>query len=284
MNRREPPQLSVVSAAGAADDADELICLTTLMMVAPRREGRWPVTPPQPLAPRRKGFAYALALHAGALAVIIVLAHARLPVRRDEARVIAVTVETTPQGNAQVNTPKPPVVPPTPRPVAMARAAPLLPPPPPPPPMPAFSRTPHAAPLFAERPPVPPTPAPVSLPQRVTPLAAPPLLVRGTRAPGHKIGPMVVLANHPAAPDAGNEVPVYSLVTRAMGEQGNVGLLILIAADGAVLSVQVVSSSGYARLDDAARTAALTWHFSPAVRDGVPVQSQFPYTVRFLLQ
>jgi TonB family protein len=45
--------------------------------------------------------------------------------------------------------------------------------------------------------------------------------------------------------------------------------------------VDVVRSSGYPLLDQAAVSRLRTWHFTPAVRDGVPVASLYRIAVTF---
>jgi protein TonB len=51
---------------------------------------------------------------------------------------------------------------------------------------------------------------------------------------------------------------------------------------GAVAAARILHSSGHALLDEAARKAALTWRFAPALRDGEPVPQlrNQPFTFR----
>jgi TonB family protein len=65
--------------------------------------------------------------------------------------------------------------------------------------------------------------------------------------------------------------PVYPAGMRSREESGFVEALVRVDASGAVTSVEVVSSSGGAALEDAVRGAVARWRFSPALRDGTPV-------------
>ena len=94
---------------------------------------------------------------------------------------------------------------------------------------------------------------------------------------------MIVAATRPASPDAGSTV-YYSEIARAQGEQGEVRLRIVISPSGKPDRVTMEKSSGYARLDNDARNSVLTWHFQPALKRGVPVESVLDYWVRFELR
>jgi protein TonB len=62
--------------------------------------------------------------------------------------------------------------------------------------------------------------------------------------------------------------PVYPEMSRKMGEQGKVILRILVNENGKPGQVQVQTSSGSARLDEAGRQAALRAVFKPHMEDG----------------
>ena len=57
--------------------------------------------------------------------------------------------------------------------------------------------------------------------------------------------------------------PVYPRLSVRAGEEGTVRCRLHIAADGHVVSVDVVETSGYPRLDRAAVDALLSWRFFP---------------------
>ncbi len=86
-----------------------------------------------------------------------------------------------------------------------------------------------------------------------------------------------------AGPDARyhNAEPIYPREAARRGEEGDVGLLIHITPAGIPAAVDIVRSSGYRALDDAARNAVLGWHFHPGMQDGRPVDSDFKLQVRF---
>lgn len=67
--------------------------------------------------------------------------------------------------------------------------------------------------------------------------------------------------------------PDYPLASIRADEQGTVTLELLVGLDGRVLDARIVGSSGYPRLDAAARTEATRrWRLEPATLDGRPVE------------
>lgn len=62
--------------------------------------------------------------------------------------------------------------------------------------------------------------------------------------------------------------PVYPPMSKRMGEQGKVILRVLVSETGKPGDVQVQTSSGSARLDEAGRQAALRAVFKPHLEDG----------------
>lgn len=68
-------------------------------------------------------------------------------------------------------------------------------------------------------------------------------------------------------------------------EQGSVSVRFSVETDGIVRQVEIVSSSGKPRLDEAAALfIKKKWLYEPAVRDGKPVRAQLNATVIFQLQ
>jgi protein TonB len=61
-----------------------------------------------------------------------------------------------------------------------------------------------------------------------------------------------------------NPAPVYSALSRRMGEQGKVLLRVFVEPDGMSSKVELRSSSGFERLDQAALDAVRRWKFVPA--------------------
>ncbi len=118
-------------------------------------------------------------------------------------------------------------------------------------PPPVIAAPPQEAPVPVEAPPPPPPPAPVEIAAAPDPEPAP--------AP-----PPPVLTEPVFNADyLDNPAPVYPAVSRRIGEQGRVILRVLVSPTGLAEEVQVRSSSGHVRLDEAARTTVARWRFVP---------------------
>lgn len=89
----------------------------------------------------------------------------------------------------------------------------------------------------------------------------------------------------PAKPDnrSRNRPPVYPVEAAQRGQHGNVVLLIHVSREGGTAGVDVMKSSGYAVLDEAARDAVSVWRFVPAIKDGMPVPFDMAMDFRFEL-
>jgi len=111
--------------------------------------------------------------------------------------------------------------------------------------------------------------------------SAPTISIHGTDSPSNAraFGDRVI----PAAPDAvfHNRPPVYPREAAIRGEQGIVVVLIHVSPAGTAAGVDLLTSSGYALLDSAAREAVLRWRFLPAVKDGRPVASDMQMGFEF---
>jgi len=75
--------------------------------------------------------------------------------------------------------------------------------------------------------------------------------------------------------------PDYPLLARQMKVQGVVSLQALIARDGTIQELQVLS--GPEILATAAREAVKQWHFKPYLQNGQPVETQARITVNFTI-
>ena len=73
-----------------------------------------------------------------------------------------------------------------------------------------------------------------------------------------------------AESDTGNRLPSYPAEAARRGEHGLVVVAITIGVDGSVTKVEIAESSGSPSLDQAALDRLATWHFKPAMRDGLP--------------
>ena len=77
--------------------------------------------------------------------------------------------------------------------------------------------------------------------------------------------------------------PRYPAIARQNGWQGKTILRVEIRTDGRVGAVEVLHSSGYAVLDDAAVEAVRAGEFVPARVDGKPVSASVEVPIRFQL-
>jgi len=129
------------------------------------------------------------------------------------------------------------------------------------------------APPTNDRPAVALQPAPDPSAPRVSPTEA----VSGTVAPRS-----TAKAIRPARPLPTNTAPVYPLAARQQGLEGVVILRLDITMSGTVSDVSVVSNSGHAVLDDAARRSVRAWRFIPAQGPNEPIASALDVPIRFI--
>ncbi len=73
-------------------------------------------------------------------------------------------------------------------------------------------------------------------------------------------------------------------MSKRLNEQGTVVLRVLVRSDGSAGTVEVKSSSGFSRLDQAAVDAVKTWRFNPATVDGKPIDEWYQVPIPFKLQ
>lgn len=74
-------------------------------------------------------------------------------------------------------------------------------------------------------------------------------------------------------PGASCAKPDYPSASRRLEEEGTVSLKFLIGADGRVLQAEIEKTSGFPRLDEAARNALSKCQFRPGTIDGKAEQS-----------
>lgn len=75
----------------------------------------------------------------------------------------------------------------------------------------------------------------------------------------------------------------YPPLARRMGEEGKVVLRVLVNEQGRAENVEIQKSSGFNRLDDAARQALLRARFKPYVEDGKALMMLATATISFSL-
>jgi protein TonB len=81
-----------------------------------------------------------------------------------------------------------------------------------------------------------------------------------------------------------NPPPAYPRASRRLGEQGTVIVRVFISSQGLPEKAEVRTSSGFARLDQAALEAVQRWRFVPGRRSGTPEAMWFNIPVRFVLE
>lgn len=142
----------------------------------------------------------------------------------------------------------------------------------------------------------PPPRPPVSRPP--SPETPPPAIVAGAPSaisvPAAEASPAVVPAAAPSEPvRLGGELsahcparvaPEYPFISRRLGEEGSVLLQVELDAQGRVDAARIVTSSGHARLDEAALLAVRGWRCTPAQRNGQAVRSIAQQPFEFVLQ
>ncbi|MBY0422684.1 MAG: TonB family protein [Parvularculaceae bacterium] len=94
-------------------------------------------------------------------------------------------------------------------------------------------------------------------------------------------GPTVPVRIDPRRPPS---QPDYPPSAKRLEQEGVVGLLLYVGADGRVEQVQVEKSSGFPALDAAAAAEARKWRFLPAQNEGQPVAAWHRISVRFRLE
>ena len=190
------------------------------------------------------------------------------------------------------------------------------------PPVPVPVPAPAAAPIPPARPtkpvpaPVPEVPAPVDVVVQSKPVATPPAVSAPVPPPAdvalQRPAPPAVAADAeataaevqaaiaqpirapvvrapersepPALIERSRVAPIYPRASRRAGEAGTVVLRLTVGVSGTVLATDVLSSSGFDRLDQAAQAAVRQWRFSPGTRQGVPVELSIQVPIRFELQ
>lgn len=78
--------------------------------------------------------------------------------------------------------------------------------------------------------------------------------------------------------------PAYPALSRRLGEEGKLVLRVELDEKGHVAQAQIVDSSGFKRLDEAAMAAVKTWRCTPPVRNGQPVRAVALQPFNFVLQ
>ena len=75
--------------------------------------------------------------------------------------------------------------------------------------------------------------------------------------------------------------PPFPAGSRRRNEQGTAKVKVFISAEGQVLKVELITSSGYSALDNAAINAAKNARFKPATRNNKPIQGNLIIAIDF---
>ena len=81
-----------------------------------------------------------------------------------------------------------------------------------------------------------------------------------------------------------NPAPAYPALSKRMGEEGKVILRVSVTPQGTADSVEIKTSSGSQRLDEAAQKTVRTWRFTPAKRGETAIQSFVLVPIIFKLE
>jgi protein TonB len=81
-----------------------------------------------------------------------------------------------------------------------------------------------------------------------------------------------------------NPKPDYPALSRRLGESGQVVYQVWIGVDGKAQRAELVSSSGFPRLDKAAHDAVMGWRYVPGTRQGVPAAMAYNVPITWALR
>lgn len=140
---------------------------------------------------------------------------------------------------------------------------------------PREAESPYVAPSPPPPAPLPPVEAPVAV--AAAPQAAPP-------APPAPPPPVTVTPPIFHADYLNNPPPAYPGLSRRMGEEGKVILRVFVSEQGLPGTIQVRTSSGHSRLDEAALNTVRSWRFVPARRGEAPVGAWVLVPISFSLR
>lgn len=160
--------------------------------------------------------------------------------------------------------------------------------------VPANSVTPRAIPLQSRQPAPAPAPALAHSAQTGAVLREIGVAMAAASPPAHPVSPVAQSAAVEPVPQTtaprfdatylDNPAPAYPPLSRRVGEHGRVLLRVQVDAGGLPSHVEIGSSSGSPRLDQAALEAVRRWKFVPATRGDKAVSAQVLVPVQFSLK
>jgi protein TonB len=142
------------------------------------------------------------------------------------------------------------------------------------------AKAPVVSPSEPVAPPPPPEPEPEPAPEsEPEPAPAVEAAVPQQMAPGP-----VTLSSELSVSCPELNAPAYPALSKRLGEEGKLVLRVELDERGYVHVAQVVNSSGFKRLDEAALTAVKTWRCTPPIRNGQPARAVALQPFNFVLQ
>jgi len=215
-----------------------------------------PLSPAEPFGWRAVRFGLIAVAHVAVLWGAMELA-SRPEVRETAREMFVRLIETQPPPQTKAPEPLPQKAQPT-------RSAPVPQTPPPVMTAPVEAPAPAASFAVAPQPPAPPV--------------LPPIETAPTPAP------LPITAARFDAAYLSNPKPVYPAASRRLEEEGKVVLRVRVGTDGLPLEMEIKTSSGFARLDEAAKAAVKQWRFVPGRRGDEAIESWVSVPIVFSLQ
>ncbi len=201
------------------------------------------------------GLLFVLALHVGALYGL--WSYRIIPTPNEAVTLMVNLISPPPPAQPKPPKPEPP--------------KPVKPPPPEPPPPENLHLASEAPVVLPDEPVVyvPPPPPPPPPPEVVAPPLPPQPVVLSSE--------LSVVCPERSPPD-------YPSLSMRMNEQGKVVLRVELGEDGSVANLEIKSSSGFRRLDEAALSTVKTWRCKPAVRNGKAMRAIALQPFNFILE
>ena len=105
-----------------------------------------------------------------------------------------------------------------------------------------------------------------------------------TAAPSAQLSPPPVQLPSSDADYLQNPAPPYPSLSKRLNEQGKTIIKVLIGADGLPQRAEIVRSSGFERLDQAALATVMRWRYVPGKRGGVAEAMWFNVPINWVLE
>jgi protein TonB len=123
-------------------------------------------------------------------------------------------------------------------------------------------------------------PPPPAIPQPLPPIGP----VTPPASPAPAPAPIPITPPDLKAAYLDNPQPRYPQASMRRGEQGRVMLRVFVTPEGRVERVEIITSSGYPRLDHAAEEEVQRWKFTPARQGDKPVAASVSVPIDFRIE